>query len=82
MKRRGGEGEGEGGRVFEGFGIHGRGGALPPRRNALSQPSHARPAPKPKPTHAGQARRLNSSTEKMTPNERPSVERMASDDRQ
>ena len=44
----------------------------------LSHSSQARPAPKPRPTNAGHARLLNSRTEKMTPNEAPSVDRMSS----
>lgn len=45
-----------------------------------SASSHARPAPKPRPTQAGQALRLNSSTENMTPKERPREERMIMDE--
>lgn len=44
--------------------------------NILSASSQARPAPNPRPTHAGQALRLNKSTEKTTPNERPSEDLM------
>jgi len=43
----------------------------------LSHSSQALPAPKPKPTKAGHARRLKRRTEKMTPNEAPRVERMS-----
>jgi hypothetical protein len=39
--------------------------------NIPSDSSQARPAPKPRPTHAGQALRLNSRTEKTTPKDRP-----------
>jgi hypothetical protein len=48
----------------------------------LSHSSHARPAPKPRPTNAGHARRLNKRTEKTTPNERPRPERMRNEERQ
>ena len=47
-----------------------------PFLNAASASSHALPAPNPNPTQAGHARRLKSKTEKMTPKERPRVERM------
>jgi hypothetical protein len=47
-----------------------------PRRKEASASSQARPAPKPRPTHAGHVLRLNSSTENITPKERPRVERM------
>lgn len=39
--------------------------------NIQSASSQARPAPKPRPTQAGQARRLKRRTEKTTPKERP-----------
>jgi hypothetical protein len=39
--------------------------------NIQSASSQARPAPKPRPTQAGQARRLNRRTEKTTPKDRP-----------
>ena len=42
----------------------------------LSHSSHALPAPKPSPDHTGHALRLNSSTEKITPNDAPRVLRM------
>jgi hypothetical protein len=45
-------------------------------RNLPSASSQARPAPKPRPTQAGQALRLNRRTEKTTPKERPREERM------
>jgi hypothetical protein len=48
----------------------------------LSHSSHARPAPKPRPTQAGQARRLNRRTEKTMPKETPRPERMSMEDRQ
>ena len=51
-------------------------------QRTASHSSTARPAPKPSPTHAGHARRRNSSTEKITPKPRPSPDRIASDDRQ
>ncbi|KAF4636308.1 hypothetical protein G7Y89_g1788 [Cudoniella acicularis] len=44
--------------------------------------SYARPAPKPKPTKAGHALRLNSRTEKTTPKERPREERIRREERQ
>lgn len=46
------------------------------RLNIPSASSQARPAPKPRPTQAGQALRLNKSTEKTTPKDRPREERM------
>ena len=49
----------------------------PAWRRTASHSSHALPAPKPNPTNAGHALRLNKSTEKMTPNDAPSVERMS-----
>lgn len=49
-------------------------GALP------SASSHALPAPKPSPTHAGHAFRLNSKTENTTPTESPIEERITSDE--
>merc|ERR1711939_921303 len=42
----------------------------------LSRSSQALPAPKPRPVHTGHARRLNRSTEKMTPKDAPRVLRM------
>ncbi|KAL8759591.1 MAG: hypothetical protein Q9184_003574 [Pyrenodesmia sp. 2 TL-2023] len=45
-----------------------------------SASSQALPAPKPSPTHAGHALRLNKRTEKTTPNERPREERIRKDD--
>lgn len=48
----------------------------------LSHSSQARPAPNPRPTNAGHARRLKRSTEKTTPNETPRPERMSMEDRQ
>lgn len=54
---------------------------VPPFRNAASASSHARPAPNPRPTQAGHARRLKSRTEKMTPKERPREERMTREER-
>lgn len=48
----------------------------------LSHSSHALPAPKPRPTNAGHARRLNRRTEKTTPNETPRPERMSIEERQ
>jgi len=48
----------------------------------LSHSSQARPAPNPRPTNAGHARRLKSRTEKTTPNETPRPERMSMDERQ
>lgn len=45
-----------------------------------SASSHARPAPNPVPNHTGQARRLNRRTEKTTPKDRPSEERMIMDE--
>ena len=45
-----------------------------------SASSHARPAPKPSPTQAGQALRLKSRTDATTPKERPSEERMRSEE--
>lgn len=44
--------------------------------------SYALPAPKPKPTKAGHARRLKMRTEKTTPKDRPRDERMRRDERQ
>lgn len=41
-----------------------------------SASSHARPAPKPNPTHAGHALRLNNRMEKTTPKPRPTDDRM------
>lgn len=52
------------------------------RLNELSHSSHARPAPNPRPTHAGHARRLKRRTEKTIPNETPRPERMSIDERQ
>lgn len=46
------------------------------RLSIPSASSQARPAPKPRPTQAGQALRLNRSTEKTTPKDRPREERM------
>jgi hypothetical protein len=48
----------------------------------LSHSSHARPAPKPKPTVAGHARRLKRRTEKTIPKDRPRPERMSIEERQ
>lgn len=45
-----------------------------------SASSQARPAPKPRPTQAGHALRLNKRTEKITPNDRPREERMIMED--
>ena len=45
-----------------------------------SASSHALPAPNPKPTQAGQALRLNKSTERTTPNESPRDDLIRSDD--
>ena len=45
-----------------------------------SASSHALPAPKPRPTQAGQALLLKRRTEKTTPKERPRVERMSMDE--
>ena len=45
-----------------------------------SASSQALPAPKPNPTHAGHALRLNRRTEKTTPKERPRVDRIRKDD--
>lgn len=44
--------------------------------------SYALPAPKPRPTKAGHARRLKMRTEKTTPKDRPRDERMRRDERQ
>jgi len=44
--------------------------------------SYALPVPNPRPTHAGHVRRLKRSTEKTTPNPRPSEERTSSEDKQ
>ena len=52
------------------------------RLNELSHSSHALPAPNPRPTNAGHARRLKRSTEKTTPNDRPRPERMSIEERQ
>lgn len=52
------------------------------RLNELSHSSHALPAPKPRPTKAGHARRLKRRTEKMTPKETPRPERMSIEERQ
>ena len=49
-------------------------------RNLPSASSQARPAPKPSPTNAGHALRLNSRTEKMTPKERPREDRTRKDE--
>lgn len=48
----------------------------------MSHSSHALPAPKPRPTNAGHARRLKRRTEKTTPNETPRPERMSIEERQ
>jgi hypothetical protein len=48
----------------------------------LSHSSHARPAPNPRPTNAGHARRLKRRTEKTTPKPRPRPERMTMEERQ
>lgn len=48
--------------------------------NVPSASSQARPAPKPSPVNTGQALRLKSSTEKMTPKERPREERTRKDE--
>jgi hypothetical protein len=52
------------------------------RIRTLSHSSHARPAPKPRPTNAGHARRLKRRTEKTTPKPRPRPERMTIEERQ
>ena len=51
-----------------------------PFLNEASASSHALPAPKPKPTHTGHARRLKRRTENMTPKERPRLERIRSEE--
>lgn len=48
--------------------------------NIPSASSQARPAPKPRPTHAGQALRLNRRTEKTTPKERPREDLMITEE--
>ena len=45
-----------------------------------SASSHARPAPNPVPNQTGHALRLNRSTEKITPKEKPRVDRITRDD--
>ena len=49
--------------------------------NSPSASSHALPAPKPSPTHAGHARLLNNRTDAITPKERPRAERITNDER-
>lgn len=50
------------------------------RGNIQSASSYARPAPKPRPTQAGQALRLKRRTERTTPNPRPIDERTIKDE--
>lgn len=50
------------------------------RGNIQSASSYARPAPKPRPTQAGQALRLKSRTERTTPKPRPMEERTIKDE--
>jgi len=52
------------------------------RLNALSHSSTALPAPNPTPNQTGHARRLNRSTENMTPKDKPRPERIMREERQ
>jgi hypothetical protein len=56
--------------------------SVPVLRNDPLHSSYARPPPNPNPTHAGHALLLNSRTEKTTPKDRPSDERIRRDERQ
>jgi hypothetical protein len=53
-----------------------------PRLKAPSHSSHARPAPNPRPTHAGHALRLKRRTEKTTPKDNPSEDLIRREERQ
>lgn len=55
--------------------------SFPAPLNEPLHSSYALPAPKPKPIQAGHALLLNSSTEKTTPNDRPSDERISREER-
>ena len=56
--------------------------SFPVLKNDPLHSSYARPAPNPNPTHAGHALLLNSKTEKTTPKDRPSDERIKREERQ
>lgn len=56
--------------------------SFPCLKNELLHSSYARPAPNPRPTHAGQALRLKTSTEKTTPKPTPIEDRIRREERQ